>query len=252
MVATVKKVERHGATLSLDEYEGLEAFVHLSEISLKWVRNISDYLRVGQRTVFKVIRSNPDTLQVDVSLRRVSNKEHDEKMLEWSRKVKVVRLIDAVAKETGTPAHVVEEGLLRPIRARGLSIYSFLEELAMGEPLPDWVKLPEVFATKLVEKCLRDLKRPGHVVKAIVKLSSKKGGVEAIRRAAETATAIDPNSIRVTVIGSPRYLLRVEGRDVQDAASKLSSCIEKMKGVLSNEGDVVEVLPFGREGQEKV
>ncbi|MCS7118031.1 MAG: S1 RNA-binding domain-containing protein [Thaumarchaeota archaeon] len=251
VIATVKRVERHGAIVSLDEYDGLEAFVHVSEISLKWVRNITDYLRVGQRTVLKVIRSNPDTLQVDVSLRRVSNKEHDEKMWEWSRKVKAARLIEAVAKETGTPMHLIEEHLVQPVRSRGLNFYSFLEELAMGEALPSWVKLPEAFTAKLIEKCVRDLKRPGHVAKAIVKMSSRKGGVEAIRRAAETCAAIDPSSVKVTIVGSPRYLVRVEGRDLQDAESKLKACIERMRAVLSNEGDVVEVLPAGKEVQER-
>ncbi|MCX8203280.1 MAG: S1 RNA-binding domain-containing protein [Nitrososphaeria archaeon] len=251
VVATVKRVERHGAIVALEEYDGLDAFVHVSEISLKWVRNITDYLRVGQRAVLKVIRSNPETLQVDVSLRRVSNKEREEKMIEWSRKVKAARLIEAVAKETNTPMHVVEQGLVQPLRERGINVYSFLEELAMGEPLPGWIKVPEAFAAKLAEKCARDLKRPVHVAKAVVKPSSRRGGVDAIRRAVEEAISVDPRSVRITVIGSPRFFVRVEGRSPEEAESRLRACVERMRAVLPNEGDVVEVLPAAEAKEKK-
>lgn len=38
----------------LEEYDSLEAFVHISEITLKWVRNVRDYLREGRE---KYLRS---------------------------------------------------------------------------------------------------------------------------------------------------------------------------------------------------
>ncbi|MCD6421710.1 MAG: S1 RNA-binding domain-containing protein, partial [Thaumarchaeota archaeon] len=56
VVGVVKRVERYGAYLNLIEYPGWEGFVHISEISLKWIRNIRDYLRENQREVFKVLR----------------------------------------------------------------------------------------------------------------------------------------------------------------------------------------------------
>ncbi len=250
VVATVKETFKHGAVVTLDEYEGLEAFVHISEVSLKWVRNISDYLRVGHKTVLKVIRSDPEKMQVDASLRRVSKKEQAEKMMEWSRRVKVSKMLEAVMKETGTTLEVVVSGLIEPALERGREVHELLEEVASGEELPSWVRLPKDFAEKLVERARRELKRPTYVVKAVVKMTSRYGGVERLKRAAEEGMAVADGQVRITLIGSPRYLIRVEAYDKEKAEAILSEVIGRMRSVLSGPGDELKVLegPGGERG----
>ncbi len=57
VVGVVKEIERFGAYVELVDYPGWEGFIHISEISLKWIRNIRDYLREGQKEVFKILRT---------------------------------------------------------------------------------------------------------------------------------------------------------------------------------------------------
>ncbi len=242
VVATVKETFKHGAVVTLDEYGDLDAFVHISEVSLKWVRNISDYLRVGHKTVLKVIRSDPEKLQVDASLRRVSRKEQAEKMMEWSRRVKVSKMLEAVMKETGTTLDVVVSGLIEPALERGREVHELLEEVASGEELPSWVRLPKDFAEKLVERARRELKRPTYVVKAVVKMTSRYGGVEKLRKASEEGMAVTNGQVRITLIGSPRYLVRVEAFEKERAEALLSEVIGRMKSVLSGPGDELKVI----------
>ena len=72
VIGVVKRVERYGVYVDLVESTGWEGFVHISEISLKRVRNIRDYRRERQREVFQVSRMNIDAKQADVSLSKVS------------------------------------------------------------------------------------------------------------------------------------------------------------------------------------
>ncbi|MGN1321035.1 MAG: S1 RNA-binding domain-containing protein, partial [Methanosphaera sp.] len=44
IVGTVHKVLNYGAFAKLEEYEGKEAFIHISEVSSGWVKNIRDYV----------------------------------------------------------------------------------------------------------------------------------------------------------------------------------------------------------------
>ncbi len=72
VVGTVHKVLNYGAFGSLEEYDGKEAFIHISEVSSGWVKNIRDYVRENQKIVARVLRVNPKKGHVDVSLKRIS------------------------------------------------------------------------------------------------------------------------------------------------------------------------------------
>ena len=49
VIATVKEVTGHGAYVSLDEYQQLTAFLHISEIATGWIRNIERYVDLNKR-----------------------------------------------------------------------------------------------------------------------------------------------------------------------------------------------------------
>lgn len=244
VVATVVRVDRHGAIVRLDEYEGLEAYVHISEISLKWIRNIRDYLREGQKTILKVIRTNPQTLQVDASLRRVSKKEFDEKMLEWGRKQKVRKMLEILIERTKVSREEVESGLLRPVEARHIDLYKLFEEVASGEQLPDWVTLPENVKNVLTEICRKEIKREVVVVKRLIKMEAKRAGVSIIREAAAEAMKVNGRgeSVTITITGAPKYLLRVEASDKRRALELADNAYNVLRSKLSEVGGTLEIL----------
>src|SRR3972149_3935374 len=56
VIATVSKVSDHGAYVTLDEYNNIQGFLHVSEIAPGWVRNISRYVKEGEKKE-KIVRS---------------------------------------------------------------------------------------------------------------------------------------------------------------------------------------------------
>ncbi|MEM2960521.1 MAG: S1 RNA-binding domain-containing protein, partial [Candidatus Bathyarchaeia archaeon] len=84
VISTINEITDYGAYVRLDEY-GKDGFLHISEISSGWIRNIRDHIREGEKVVLKVLRVDPNRNQIDLSLRRVTQREKREKIMLWKR-----------------------------------------------------------------------------------------------------------------------------------------------------------------------
>jgi len=244
VVARVSRIDRFGAYLVLEDYPNVEAFVHISEISLKWIRNIRDYLREGQRTVFKVIRVNPATYQVDVSLRRVSQKERTEKILEWKRKQKVNRILSILKERTKITEEQINKLIKEPMEGDVERIYDILEKISEGEPASSFFKdIPEKVAEELENLARQEIKHKEAIIQGDLIMSTiHRMGAEAIRKAAAEAEALagPREEISIVVKGAPKYLLRIKAGDQERAEELLKEVLEKTSQILKEYGGSVE------------
>jgi len=245
VIGVVNRIERYGVYVDLVEYPGWEGFVHISEISLKWVRNIRDYLRERQREVFKVLRMNKDAKQADVSLRRVSKKERTQKLLEWKRTQRVMRVLHLLAERSGRSSEEINSMLVEPAAKRNLALYDvFLEILDSGK-LPAWMKLDEELSRLLLELIRKEIKLKKIVLKATLKLLIATGnGVEVIRRAIREGlkAAGKGEKVSITAIGSPRYLIRVEADEESRARELLERVAERCMEIVRDAGGKAELV----------
>src|SRR3990172_1648818 len=86
VIATVSKVSDHGAYVTLDEYNNIQGFLHVSEIAPGWVRNISRYVKEGEKKVLLVKKVRSERSEIDLSLKQIS-KDQKEKIVR-SKKIR--------------------------------------------------------------------------------------------------------------------------------------------------------------------
>jgi len=222
VVGVVKRIERYGAYLDLVEYPGWEGLVHISEISLKWIRNIRDYLRENQREVFKVLRVDVNAKQADVSLRRVSQNERDSKMLSWKRKQKLIRILRLLSEKSGKSEEKLRKLIVEPAVKRGISLYDVFLEVVDEGRFPSWMKLSKALSQQLLSIIKQEMKLKRVVVRGVLIMSAPGGeGVSVIRKAVERGLSVaEAEHVSITTIGSPRYLIRVHADD-QESGRKL-------------------------------
>jgi general stress protein 13 len=72
----VTGVENYGIFVSLDEY--YSGLIHISEISTKFVKDINDYVNIGETIRVKILEKDDDTFHLKLSIKdidyRVNNK----------------------------------------------------------------------------------------------------------------------------------------------------------------------------------
>ena len=54
VIATITKISDHGAYVTLDEYDKIQGFLHVSEIAPGWVRKVNKYVKEGEKKVLPV------------------------------------------------------------------------------------------------------------------------------------------------------------------------------------------------------
>ncbi len=238
VVGLVKRVEKYGAYLDLLDYPGWEGFVHVSEISLKWIRNIRDYLREGQRDVFRVLRVNLAAKQADVSLRRISQKEREENMRLWKRKQRLIRILKFLSERSGRNEEELRKLIVEPALRRGLSLYDVLLEALEEESLPSWMEIDENLAKLLMEIVAQEIKIREVTVQGILIMSVPRGdGVEVIRRAVSLGLeAARKEDVSITTMGAPRYLVRVKAEDMESGRKIIEKVAEACLSVVREAG----------------
>jgi len=233
VVATVKKIFDYGAYVTLDEYNGLEAYLPWSEVASRWVRNIRDVLREDQKIVVKVIRVNRRRKTVDVSLKKVPENEKRKKMLWWKRYLKASKIIELVAEKIGKSIEdAYREVVWKLEDYYGDPLLGLEEAVIRGPEALREAGIPEEWIEPLYNEALRHIKIKMVKIRGIMFLRSyESDGVDRIKKiltAMEEVLTKHGQNIkgRIFLLGSPRYVIEITAPDYKSAEKVLSEAIQ--------------------------
>ena len=129
VIATVKKTGDHGAYVSLDEYDNIQGFLHISEIAPGWVRKVTKFVKEGDKKVLLVKKIQADRAEIDLSLKQISKEQRKKKLLDVKRFEKeqsILKNIQDKVKLSSDEIDDLEEKLLSKYK----SVYDAIIEIA--------------------------------------------------------------------------------------------------------------------------
>jgi translation initiation factor 2 subunit 1 len=240
VMASVNQISPHGVYVTLDEYNKLPAFLHISEISTGWVRDIERYAKPGQKLVLKVIRINKVRKEIDLSLRQVSGEERRQKIIEVKKNEKARTIFEAIKQKLNLDA-TASKKLEAKLLEQYDSLYEAFEDIARrGQKAISKIDVPAEYAETLETISKEKISIPIVEVRGIMDIRVKSpDGIEVIRNALVSAEETKSSSaqIKTTYLGTPRYRITVRAenykiaeRALQNAIEKIRSLIEKSKG----------------------
>lgn len=224
MLAVIKKIMPYGAFCTLPEYNNLEAFLHVSEVAPRWIKNIHEFISEGQRHVVKVHHIDREKNQVDISIKRV-NEEEKKRKLEMvqneKRGTKLLELSLAAAK-----APVTIDAARKEIEANFDDLYAAFKEMSLkGEDALKKVELPKALKAKMVEVAQKSIKKPVVEVGAVVDLVCYSAdGLETLKKALSVEKGVE-----VSYLGAPHYKLLLSSPDYKSGQKRLENVLEHIK-----------------------
>ncbi|MBI5051434.1 S1 RNA-binding domain-containing protein [Candidatus Micrarchaeota archaeon] len=157
VIGIIKKILPYGAFCALQEYNNLEAFMHISEVAPRWIKNIHEFISEGQTHVLKVHHVDLAKRQIDISLKRVSEEERKLKLASIREEKKLKKLLEVAISNSKSK---LTEPQVREELEKGGDPFTLLEELANGnENLLDQFDLPKSLKAELSEIAKKSMKK---------------------------------------------------------------------------------------------
>lgn len=236
VIATVTQVTGHGAYVTLDEYNNMTGFLHISEIATGWIRNIERFIRPKQKAVLKVIRVNKVRGEVDTSLKQVSGEERKSKLIEVKKNDKAATFLDFIKsklKLTDETVKEIEDVLLQKYDY----VYDAFE--AVSRKGPDAIQnidlSPEI--KNAIEEASKRIPIPVVEISGIMEIILKKpNGIEIIKSTLANAEGSKGSAnSTITYIGAPRYRIVVTAENFKVAEKFMNNTVEKLRANIENQ-----------------
>jgi translation initiation factor 2 subunit 1 len=240
VIATVVRITDYGAYVMLDEYDK-EGLLHVSEVASRWVRNIRDYVREGQKVVLKVLRVQADKGQVDLSKRRVTKRDKKEKIQSWKKDRKAEGLLRTAAEKLNISFEEVYEKAGALIENAFGDLHEGLEKTAKdGVDVLLGLGISKELAVTLEEIAKDKIQISLVSVKGILELQNPqpKGVLvikDSLKHAQEVGEAEDAD-VNIYLVSPPKYRIVVSAEDYKSAESILETAANSAVEFISNNG----------------
>lgn len=245
IICTIKKILRDSIFVSLDEYEGKEGMIHISEIAPGRIRNIRDYVKEGKKIVCMVLRLRQDKGHIDLSLRRVSSSVKMKKNEEIKQEKKAEKILEAVGKQLKLNLDQMYDQIGNKIIEDYGLLYPCFQEVVLADAsvLTD-LGIDKKAADVLAEVIKDRIKPPEVKIEYILSLKSDApDGIEVIKKTikdTEDFAKKNKYELKILYLGAPRYRLTLKGTEYKEVEKEAEEIGELAVATIKKAGGAGE------------
>lgn len=240
VICKVTKVTDYGVFVELLEYDNLEGFIHVSQVSSTWVKNIHNHAKANQIRAAKVLHIDNYKNQIDLSFNRVTPAEEKRKIADYRLFKRAQSLLSAIAKELKVSDEEVWSCVAEPILEKETSLYSgFIHILKNG--IDTFPEIDKKYTTKLVETLSKSITIKDKKIIGTLEISNPtENGIEIIKKALKKITD-EHKSASITYVSAGRYELSVTAKDYKTASKQFNEVAAQLEKSLK--GSNIKIIP---------
>lgn len=241
VIATVKKIMPYGAFCTLEEYNEREAFIHVSEVASRWIKNIHEFLKEGQKIVARVHKLVPEKNQIDLSLKRVTDNDRKVKMEAYKREKRASKLFEMCAKKLNEdPAEALASLGDELIKKHG-DLPTAWESISFtGDKALKGIKISPAWKKILIDTAQQNIKKPEVRISGEFTITSQApDAIDHIKTALKNALkAADGREMEIIYIGAPKYHILIKAEDYKTAEKILLTACSEVESAMKGIGTV--------------
>ncbi|MBI4044317.1 MAG: S1 RNA-binding domain-containing protein [Candidatus Diapherotrites archaeon] len=229
VVCRVTKILDYGVFVELLEFENLAGFVHISQVSTSWIKNIRNFVKENQVRAAQVIAVDRQKRQVDLSLNKVSAGTQRARIEEWKQGKRSVRLLEMIAKKNNSTLAACEKEVAQVLLEKYETLFDAFQEIRLERK--DALELvPKKWLSAVKEVVEKNIELPSKEIKGVLSVSlTVPDGVAVLRQAlekAEKAVKKSEGHVEVSYLGSGNYMLRAVSFDYKSAEKAVKASAE--------------------------
>ena len=248
VLATITKLMDHGAYVTLDEYENIQGFLHISEIAPGWIRAVNRFVKEGEKKVLLVKKVNPQRGDIDLSLKQISKDQQKQKLKEVKKFEKGKTLLQALKEKAEISDNDIDK-IEDSFYSKFESVYDgFLDIARNGLENNKDLKIPKKIQPIFEEICSK-IKLPSVEIRGVMEITnSSANGIEIIKKILLDISK-NNSSIDITYLGAPKYRLSIISQDFKSAEKSIKPIINEIEmSIKKKKGD----FKFTREDSKKM
>ncbi|CAI5439562.1 unnamed protein product [Caenorhabditis angaria] len=247
VVANVKRIADMGAYVRLSEYNEKEGMILLSELSRRRIRSVNKLIRVGRSECVVVIRVDKDKGYIDLSKRRVYQKDLKQCEERFANAKMVNSILRHVAEQLGYTTDEQLEDLYQRTawhfdrkEKRKAASYDAFKKAITDPTVLDECDITAEVREKLLEDIRKKLTPQAVKIRADIEVSCfAYDGIDAVKSAliAGQNCSTDVFPIKIQLIAAPHFVVNTQTLDreggliaLNDALNKIKETIEGFKG----------------------
>lgn len=218
VIGYVKTVKDFGAFLELEEYDGKEGFIHISEISSGWVKRIRDHIREGEKRVCKVLNVDKSKGHIDLSLKQVNEHQKREKIQAWKNQQKAEKLLQLVAERIDWDLDRCYDEFAMDLSEEYGSLYQAFEECTINPDIFKEHGFEGEWIDAFVEVAEENITPPYVSITGFLELTSTNpDGIDDIKYALESFHDTEESKVEVDYVAAPKYRVNIQSSEYKIA-----------------------------------
>ena len=239
IVGKVIDIQHQYVYVDLIDFEGsnpeepTKGMIHISEVSSRWIKNIRNYVRIGQRIVLRVIRVDPTKGHIDLSLRKVNSAQRENRMKEWKYALKYENLLQFLTDDIDLTLDEAYDLIGWPVFNQYKSYQEAVEDLKEnGKKILDNIKgISDEIRDKFLKIVDENVKISTVEITGKIRLSfNDHNGIELIKdsliEAENVIESKQTRNLNIHYLGAPFYRIEIVSKDYLDAENILSDALE--------------------------